>query len=61
MKTPRINPMEDSSEVFLFFLSHNCLTVISLLCLGTRAPSPATDAGEGARAPGIGCKDRLFL
>ena len=31
-------------------------TVISLLCLGTRAPSPATDAGEDARVPRVGCK-----
>ena len=27
------------------------LTAISLFCLGTRAPTPATDAGEGTRVP----------
>jgi hypothetical protein len=31
-------------------------TVISLLCLGTRAPSPARVAGEDARVPRVGCK-----
>jgi len=36
------------------------LTVISLFYTRMRAPSPATDAGEGAHIPKVGCKDNNF-
>ena len=36
-------------------------TVISLLCLGARAPSPARVAGEGARVPRLAAKLRKVM